>query len=337
MFLGFLYFFTKATNVKKVFAIIMQDNTKIVIGRLYLFLKSLAYTSYFKKFSPNEIHVHFLNDSSTIAMVASIILDIPFSINAHARDITQYPTLPVQKAKYAKFITVCNKYAYEKCIEIAQSDNQKIHLIYHGHDKEKLFKYPVTIQKDNTKTNIFAGGTRLTEKKGLGYLIEASKILKEQNIKHKINLIGPGPLYDALIEKIKFYDLSDTFIIHGKGQGLPFGYVSQYYQTADIFALPIINTDDNDVDGIPNTIIEAALAKLPIITTNAGSVGELIEDNVTGLVVEQKNSVMLANAIKKLIDDKDLRVNLGNAAYDKAIKMFDSNTNVGELEKLLVM
>jgi glycosyltransferase involved in cell wall biosynthesis len=154
-------------------------------------------------------------------LVASIILNIPFSISGHARDVFLEGTLIPVKVKYANFVALCNGYSYKKCVEIAGEDTYgKIHKIFHGVNLD-LFKEASKIGKP-AEPLIFLGGTRLVEKKGIRYMIEDSKLLKDRGIKHQVILVGLGDLYGELKEHIKKLDLEDTVIIKGGVKGTPF-------------------------------------------------------------------------------------------------------------------
>ncbi len=333
------YLGTKKAELKKIRHILKGDLTGNPLNKWYLMFKSLGYATIIGKYHPDELHVHFYSDFSTIGMFVAIILGIPFSINAHARDVFEYPHLPKSKVNLAKFVTVCNKRAYQRCMEISDvptgTGEDKIYLIHHGIDPELVFPSGVAATKYKIPV-IFMGGTRITEKKGIEYMIEASKILNDRGIKHRVDLVGVGDDYDKLAELVEAKGLKDVFYLHGGGEGLPFSEVAKFYLGADIFALPIIKTEAGDSDGIPNVIIEAALAKLPVVTTDAGSVSELIINDQTGVVVPQKNQEALATEIEKLLFDDARKVRLAEAAYKKAREMFDPETNVRKLEKLLL-
>ena len=77
------------------------------------------------------------------------------------------------------------------------------------------------------------------------------------------------------------------------------------------------------------------MAELPIISTNAGGITDLIEDGVTGLIIEQRNSQAIADNIEKLLFDKPLADKLFQNAYAKAVKMFDITKNIDQMESLL--
>lgn len=326
---GLAYTFCKFNKVAKAYRLVSPVN-------LYFFLKSLGYTKIIEKLAPDHIHAHFFSWPSTTVLIASQILEIPFSVSAHARDVFMEGELIGTKARKAKFISICNSFARNKALELAgkDADQDKIRLIYHGVDP-KLFEGPAKMPRWQVPA-IFLGGTRLVEKKGIKYMIEASKILVDRGIKHRVDLVGPGDLYNELNKLIDDLGLKETVFIHGDGKGTPFAEVLEYYKVADIFALPSIETGAGDADGVPTVCIEAAMARLPIISTSAGGITDLIENEVTGLIVPQRDAQAIADAIERLLANKELAAKLGENAYTKAVQMFDIAKNIGQLESLLL-
>ncbi|MFA5775992.1 MAG: glycosyltransferase family 4 protein [Patescibacteria group bacterium] len=336
-FLGGLYYvITCPKEVTRCYKLALELPNRSFFSKMYFLLKSLGYTKTIADLKPQHIHAHFLSWPSTTALIASHILDIPFSISAHARDVFMEGELIPQKIESAIFVSICNSYAYKKALEIAggEVDKSKVKLIYHGIDS-KIFESPPKMPKWDVPA-IFLGGTRLVEKKGFKYMIEASKILRDKGFAHRVDLVGPGDLYQELVKMIDVLRLGDVVFIHGEGKGTAFKEVLEYYKVADIFVLPSVETGAGDVDGVPTVVIEAAMARLPIVSTDAGGITDLIEDSVTGIIIEQKNPQAIANAIEKLLLDKDLANKLSQNAYAKAIKMFNIYDNIGQLESLLV-
>lgn len=326
---GLFYLITKPGKVMKAWRQASAINP-------YFFAKSLGYTKIIAGLKPQHLHAHFFSWPSTIALIASTILDLPFSVSAHARDVFLESELLTQKINSAKFVSICNSAARSKALELAGPgvDESKVKLIYHGVNP-KLFTEPAAKPKWNVPA-IFLGGTRLVEKKGLKYMIEASKLLHDKGIAHRVDLVGPGELYQELKNMITDLNLSEVVYLHGNGKGTPFNEVLEFYKLADIFVLPSIETGEGDADGVPTVCIEAAMAKLPIITTNAGGITDLIEDGVTGLIVAQKDPEAIATAIQKLLADKVLADQLAQNAYHKAGQMFNIAQNIGALEQLLL-
>lgn len=77
--------------------------------------------------------------------------------------------------------------------------------------------------------------------------------------------------------------------------------VAQYMRRMDLFVI------SSNREGSTTTAIEAMASGLPVVATNVGAVGEVVADGQTGLLVEPKNPIALANALQVLVDDEQLR------------------------------
>jgi len=343
---AFKYLILCPHRVLKAFTTLFPNKNRNIIDNLYVFLKSLGYSVIFEKYKPDIIYAHFMSESSTIGLLVSIILNKEFAIAAHAKDVLQENgitsenvELISQKVKYAKFIAVCNEYAYNKLIKKAGIKYPKnIYLKYHGIDekwlKSKLKDSPtISVPK---KPILFSIG-RFVEKKGFAHLVEAAGILRDKKLDFKIYIVGaPGPLYEGIRDMIDVLDLEEYVEIVGKGKGISFDNILSYYKVSDAFVFPSINVANSDADGIPNVLIEAALLNIPIVTTDAGSIKEFISDGKEGIVVKQRDSEDLAKGIEKVLKSKKLREKIISNAHKKAVEMFNIDTNVKEIETLLL-
>jgi len=334
-FLGFLAYLFDSKKSSQALSLFSSANYS-PLGKIYIISKGFGYAKILKTYKPDHIHAHFLSkSSSTLIMIVAQYLGVPYSVSAHAKDVFVEADMVSQKAYTAKFITVCNHKALRRCIELSGIQSPKnIYLNYHGFDPKQFEAEAFQSLPKFEKPFVFSIG-RLVEKKGFQYLIEAAKFLKERRIAHIIKIAGPGPLYEKLNDQIKKAGLENQIEILGEGKGLPFEEIIKYYRIADVFVLPSVETNEGDIDGVPNVLIEAAFFKLPIVTTNAGSIPEFITNGETGLIALQKNPYDLANTLEKVVIDADLRKSLGDKAYLKAKEMFDINKNIVGLENLL--
>lgn len=304
-------------------------------NRLFLILKSVGYSLKFATQRPGLILSHFLSEPSTIAMISSKILEIPFAISAHARDVTVTYEYVEEKAKGAKFITVCNKSAYYFLLNLLGGNNPgNIYLNYHGVDSGRVMKAVASDTKRPDKYLMLSVG-RLTEKKGFNYLIEAAKILKDKGLDFVCYIVGFGPLYQDLRNQISDLSLEDQVKILGENKGLSNSETLGLMKVSDVFVFSSIQTAEGDVDGIANVLLEAGVLSLPIVATDSGSTCELIVDGETGLVIPQRHPSAIATAVEMLLTDKSFASTLCKNAYDRVISSFDSSVNIVKLEELI--
>ena len=152
---------------------------------------------------------------------------------------------------------------------------------------------------------IFIG--RLEPKKGISYLIEAiGKLKKRPDL--RVVIIGDGSHKEELSELVISNGLQHNIEFTGS---LSHRQVGQYLTKSRIFAAPSINLSD-DTEGMPTVLLEAMAAGIPIITTDAGGIGDVVINSYNGLVVEQRNTEELAEKILLLLENPKLRIKLAH-------------------------
>jgi len=82
---------------------------------------------------------------------------------------------------------------------------------------------------------------------------------------------------------------------------------------ADVVAAPSVRDDNGNVDGLPNTVLEALASGTPLVATAAGGIGSVVDDGRTGLIVPERDAMRLARAIETLLGDKPAAARLGSA------------------------
>lgn len=212
---------------------------------------------------------------------------------------------PIEKylSKFTDDLITINKEDYE----IAK-DKFKAKNIYHIHgigvDKSKfdlsILEEEKAILKKELSINeedfvlFFAG--ELNENKNQIMLIEAMKDIVKENNKIKLLLAGKGPLKEFFENKIKEYKLENNVILLGYRKDIP-------------KILSVINAyvAMSKREGLPVNILEAKMARLPIIVTNTRGQRELVSDNENGFIVEIGDVEGLKDKIKILYENNEIR------------------------------
>lgn len=143
--------------------------------------------------------------------------------------------------------------------------------------------------KKNKKFNIICI-SRLIERKGISFLLEAIKKLKNKKI--KLILVGKGKQEDELHQLAKDLEITDR--VEFKGY-VDHDDIADIYQESDLFVLPSFN------EGMSNALLEAMASGLPIISTDTGGTSELIDGN--GILIQKGNSDEIAQAISTVMND----------------------------------
>lgn len=187
------------------------------------------------------------------------------------------------------------------------------------HDfKEKDFN-EISIKKDPNEIWIGYVGL-LTERKGVNVLIEAAKILKNdlQRARAKIVIVGDGEEEQALKQTANRYKLDEIILFTGYRAD-----VRNYMEVFEIFVLPSIANED-----FPYVLLEAMALEKPIISTKIAGIPEIIEDGQTGFVIDPGSSIELADKIKPLLFDSDLRRTMGKNGGNRYNSLFSYERTV---------
>ena len=106
-------------------------------------------------------------------------------------------------------------------------------------------------------------------------------------------------------------------------------------QASDIFLMPSQTTSSGDSDGLPTVISEALLHGLPVIASDVAGIPELIENEVTGLLVPQKDPAAIAAAVEQMVKHREWALEMAERGRLKALIMYDSKENQLALLRLI--
>lgn len=316
------------------------SNLKSNLARIQvpLFLLSEIYYS-FKivwKEKIDVINSHWLIPQGLVGAICNKTFGTKHVLTVHAAGLFSLERLPF-KMKIAGFITkntdkivVVSSYIGERLLDLIPSDlreevNDKMDVFsmgvaikeykHVGSDEEKLkSKYGI-----NTKfTLLFIG--RLSEKKGVSYLIEAmSKIILQANA--NLIICGDGPLSKDLGELVRRKRL-EKFVKFA-------GYVSNsdkldYLFLSDILIVPSIVTQSGDTEGLPVVVLEGLAAGIPIIVSDVSGIKDVIINGYNGFLVEPESSDGITEKALSLLDNEELRVYFSKNALESS-KKYDWN------------
>ncbi len=187
----------------------------------------------------------------------------------------------------------------------------KIHLIYSGVDVHKfdfVERDPDYRKKWQIADNVVIVGTvaAFVAHKDYRNFIAAAALAIKSNPKLHFVAVGDGIMFQTIKELASEAGINShiTFTGFQKDVGL-------HLKAFDIFVLA------SKKEGLGTSVLDAMSVGLPVIGTRAGGIAEMIEDGVSGLLVEARNSEALAEAILKLAADKDLRDSLGHGALKR--------------------
>jgi len=274
-----------------------------------------------------HLHAHFVDRAATVALVASRFLDTTYSVTAHAREIYVDAFLLRERIGEAVFAATCTEYNRRYLADlVGPSVAPRVLRLYHGLDLKTYLDGPE--RAPSAERPLLLAVAQLAERKGLQYLVEACRILADRGRSFECEIIGDGPLRGELERQVHDLGLEDHVRLTGP---LPYPDVVARYPRAAAFVLPCIVTSEGDRDGIPNVILEAMAAAVPVVSTPVSGIPEVLRDDETGLVVPEGDAPAIADAVERLLDDPALGTRLGTAARSFVSSEFDLTRNIDRL------
>ena len=294
---------------------------------------ALYFADHFKRRGVDHVHVHFANRAAHTAMFLKEISGIPFSVTAHGQDFMKdlgNDHLLREICAAAEFVAAETDYSRDLLRQRCPESAAKIHRVYNGMD---LTRFPVTNEEIsiNQVPRIISIG-RLVAFKGFEYLIDACAELARRDLEFTCEIIGDGPLRGDLEARIRKLNLSDQVHLLGS---LSQEAVLEKLKAADIFALASVTDTQGASDVFPTVIIEAMAAARPVVSTRLAGIPESVVDGETGLLVSPEDTMALAEALGRLIQDAKLRLHYGRAGRARIEQHFRIEHTVGPLIELL--
>lgn len=270
-----------------------------------------------------HLYAHFIHTPGSVARYAARLRGLSWSAFAHAKDIwTTQDWEKREKLAAMEWCATCTKAGVEHLETLGPG---KIRYIPHGLDVARWPDPP--IRAAGSPVTIVSVG-RLVPKKGYDDLIAALTLL-DPALDWRFVHVGGGPLKDEI--KALAAPLGTRIEFRGSGDQ---DAVLAALREGDVFALASKVAEDGDRDGLPNVLMEAASQDLPLVATQAGSIGDFL-DQSCGIAVAQGDREGLASALARLIGDPGLRVRLGRAAGAKVRREFPFADNCDVLYALL--
>ncbi len=195
--------------------------------------------------------------------------------------------------------------------------SDKIKTIYNGCDIDN--EYLAKINEEKEEITVIAIG-RLVKVKRFHWFI---KLLSEVKTSYKIKglIVGDGSERSNLEKLVAESKLNIDFT--GEVNS-----VKEYLAKADI----LLHVSRNE--GIPNVVLEAMASKVPVIATNAGGTGELIDDGENGYLCEVKDYTVIKTKLESMINDSSIRKKFTDSGFEKIRHCFTWDNTIEKLEKL---
>lgn len=285
----------------KLFFLLFYESFDIIISRTRFFSTSILALIYVKIKKVKWIHIEhgsdFVKLNSKFKSLVAKLYDYTIGIII----LSQTDKIIANSRASADF---CKKLKKRECS-----------VIYRGVEIEKIEKIlPAQEIRNKYKDNViitFVG--RLVDGKGIADLIKAFSQLSN-NDNTICFIVGSGSQEKTLFALAEKLNIQNKVIFLGH---------KNFNETIGILKISDIFVNPSYTEGLPTSVIEAALCKKAIIATNVGGTPEIIQGNNDGYLIDPKNIKNLKEKLEVLIENKQLREFFGNNAYEEIRNKFD--------------
>jgi colanic acid/amylovoran biosynthesis glycosyltransferase len=302
-----------------------------LVRTLSVLPKSVYIAEQLEREGVRHMHAHYATYPSTMALIIATLTGITFSFTVHAHDIQVDRSLlgwKLRECRFVRSISDYNKRFLEKLYPREAAG--KIHVVHVG--IEPHIYAPASEHPPAAGVPKVLCVAAHKPYKGLPYLIEACRILKAEGVKFHCDAVGHGPMFDELQRMIAGKNVGDVFNLAGPR---PQDDVTRMMAEATLCVLPSIVAADGQMEGIPVALMEALASGRPVVSTNISGIPELVEHEVSGLLVNPEDPVALAQAMRELLENAPRARSMGLNGREKVRREFDIVQCVHELIALI--
>lgn len=258
----------------------------------------------------------------------------PSIVSFHGADVTVDMNKPAyrestrQMLDAVKLVLVRSESLRRALIDLG-CDPKKIEVQRTGIPLEEFAFHERSFPNDGEWRLLQAG--RLIEKKGLPVTLRAFAVFLRKYPNATLTIAGEGPLL-AQVQKLA-RELNIEKCISLPGFILQEQLRDIYYRS-HIFVHPSQTGHDGNVEGIPNSMLEAMASGLPVFATDHGGIPEAVDNGVSGVLVRERDHEALANALLKATQDSDSLARIARNGAEVVRKNFDLAEQAQRLEEI---
>jgi len=277
--------------------------------------------------------------SNLLGIVIACLAGVPVRISSQRNTLLGFPTWFLRldawlvNSRLVDKMVAVSEQTRRFCVDVEEMVSQKVVVIPNGINLAEFDRAQWTatdLHSLRTSLKIPPGArvvltvARLHPQKGHSYLIQAAPVILATCPDVIFLLVGDGEERATIEQCIRNAGLSDHFRLLGMRRDVP-----QLLALSDLFVLPSI------YEGMPNVVLEAMAAMLPVVATNVDGTQEVVVDGETGLLVLPADPETLGNAIVSLLEDETRRRGMGQRGYWRVQTQFSEQAMCRRYEELI--
>jgi glycosyltransferase involved in cell wall biosynthesis len=209
----------------------------------------------------------------------------------------------------------------DECTKVLGVPPGRLHVVPNGRDPD-VFTPAEPGERHGSDAPVVAFVGRLTEGKRPEWFVDLVKALRGRGLDLRARLVGDGPLRDRLAAKA----LDAQVELVG-----PLDDVASFLRDVDVLVFPSLP----DGEGMPGVLIEAAMCRVPTVSTRVPGASTVVEDARTGFVVGLDDFEGLVGAVADLLGDEPRRRRMGAEARTRAVELFSITASASRWESLI--
>ena len=275
-------------------------------------------TQYLQSSKPDLVHCHSRRGADMLGGMAASFADVPAVVSRRVDNTEMRLMAALRYRPFRKIIAISE--AIAEVLREHDVDDARIEVIRSAVDTGQ-YATPVDCAEFRAEFGIpdgaivIAAAGQLIPRKGHRYLLQAIAGLKHNHPECRLIIFGAGYLNNQLRAQAASLGLGDIVQFAGFRDDL-----DRHMPCFDIFAHPAL------AEGLGVATLKAAAAGVPVVGFNAGGLPEAVVDGETGVLVAPENVAALQDAIATLIDNGDLRQQMGAAGRERMQKEFSIDT-----------
>ncbi|MFA5062063.1 MAG: glycosyltransferase family 4 protein [Patescibacteria group bacterium] len=293
--------------------------------KLYFQIKKIVKTEKIE-----QIYVHHALPVGYVAYWLNKKMKIPYTIFFHGTDLEMATKVPGKKKKLkmvcqrAEKIIVNSIFLQDKFKSKFEDLNKDVRVIYPcpgeaffgkvSENEIKKLKSQLALEGKSVILTV----SRIAEGKGFPHMARLLPQILEKIPNLVWLIVGDGPKKDEIMKLIQKNYLHNITRFIG---AVPYNELPRYYQLADLLVL-LTHPDESVEEGWGTVFVESAACGVPVVAGRVGGVGEVVEDLVTGLVVDVYQEASVIAAISDLLREKEYAKKMGAAGRERALKEF---------------
>jgi colanic acid/amylovoran biosynthesis glycosyltransferase len=273
-----------------------------------------------RRFRPQLVHAHFATEATAVARELAGRHGLPFTFTAHGYDVYRKP--PVDFAERAN--------AAAALVTVSDANARYIAGAF-GVPRPKLRVIPCGIDLDRftpggaPDPRLIVAVARLNPVKRLDVLLSACALLRDRGASFRCVIVGEGPCRADLEELRRELRLERLVTLAGAAEQAA---VAAWWRRAGVAVL------SSEREGMPVSLMEAAASAVPAVAPAVGGIPELVQDGETGLLYPALDAPALADALERVLRDRELATRLGSAAQRHASARFSIRRQVDDLTRV---